>query len=81
MLTSSTEGGVTDFNDFIDYVAVTDSNSDCNAAFDVASISTSEKVGVRNAALQITTLVSVLKSFQRELLNIKLLNTLYNNLV
>ena len=39
-----TEGGVTDLNDSIDYVAATDSNSDYNAAFDTASISTSAKV-------------------------------------
>ena len=68
LVTSSKEGGVTDFNNSIDclvYIAVaaTDSNSDCNAAPNVASISTSEKSGVTNSVLSITvsTSVSVLK--------------------
>ena len=41
-LTSSKEGGVTDFNDSIDSVVATDSNSDYNAAFAIDPNSSSE---------------------------------------
>ena len=53
------EGEVTDFNYSIDSVAATYSNSNCNAATDIASISTSLKVGVTNAALPRTTSTSI----------------------
>ena len=71
MVTSSKEGGVTNFYDSIDsvasinYLAATDSNFDCNAASDIASISTSEKLGVTHSVLSITasTSLSVSKQF------------------
>ena len=72
LVTSSNEGGITDFNDSIaslasiDFVAATDSNSDCNAASDIVSISTPEKLGVINSILSITasTSVSTLQTFR-----------------
>ena len=65
MVISSKETGTTYFNDSVVSVAATDSNSDCNAASDIASISTSEKLGITKSVLSITasTLVSVLKQF------------------
>jgi len=60
LVTSFREGGAPDFNDCIDSVAsidsvaATDPNSDCNAASDIASISTPEKLGVTNSVLSIT---------------------------
>ena len=65
MVTSPKKGGVIDLNYSIDSVASTDSNSDCNAASDIASISISEKLGITNSVPSITasTLVSVLKQF------------------
>jgi len=63
--TSSKEGGVMDFNDSIDFVVATDSNSDYNAAFDIDRISSSEKFGVTISVLSITasTSVSTLQKF------------------
>ena len=65
--TSSKEGGVIDFNDFIDSLAsidsvtATDSNSGYNPASDIDRISSSEKFGVTTSVLSIT--VSVLTKF------------------
>ena len=65
MVTSSKEVGVTDFNESIDHVAASNSNSDCIAASVIASISPSEKIGVEIAALPTTnsTSESILKQF------------------
>jgi len=54
-LTSSKEGGFTDFNDSIDSVTATDSNSDYNAASDIDPISSSEISGDTTPVLSITT--------------------------
>jgi len=56
-LTSSKEGGVMEFNDSIDSVAATDSNSDYNTASD--NDPTSEKPGVTASVLSITASTSV----------------------
>jgi len=58
-LTSCKEGGVIDFNDSIDSVAATDSNSDYNAASDVDTIHFYEKFGVTTSVLSITASTSV----------------------
>ena len=64
-LTSSKERGVIDFNDSIDSVSATDSNSDYNAAFNIDHISFSEKFGVTTSVLSITasTSISTLQTF------------------
>ena len=59
ILTSSKEGGVIDFNDSIDSVAATDSNSDNNAASIINSISSSEKFELTTLVLSITASTSV----------------------
>ena len=63
--TSFKQGGVMDFNDSIDFVVATDSNSDYNAAPDSDPISSSEKSGVTTSVLSITatTSVSTLRKF------------------
>jgi len=48
-----------DFNDSIDSIAASDSNSDYNAASDIDPISTSEKLGVTTSILSITASTSV----------------------
>ena len=47
------------FNDSIDSVVATDSNSDYNAASDIDPISPSEKFGVTTSVLSITASTSV----------------------
>ena len=58
-LTSSEEGGVTDFNDSINSVAATDSYSDYNVASDIDPISSSKTFGVTTSVLSITASTSV----------------------
>jgi len=58
-LTSSKEGGVMDFNDSVDSVAATDSNSNYIATSDVDAISSSEEFGVTTSILSITASTSV----------------------
>jgi hypothetical protein len=67
-LTSSKEEGVLEFNDSIDSVAATDSDSNSNAASDIDPISFSEKFGVTTSILSITasTSVSTLQKFPFE---------------
>ena len=58
-LTSFKEGGVIDFNDSINSVSATDSNSDYNTASDIDPIFSSEKSGVTTSVLTTTALTSV----------------------
>jgi hypothetical protein len=56
---TSKEGGVMDFNDSIDSVVATDSNSDYTAASDIDPISSPEKSGITTSVLSITASTSV----------------------
>ena len=59
LLTFSKKEGVIDFNDSINSITATDSNSDYIAASNIDPISSSEKFGVTNSVLSITASTSV----------------------